>query len=160
MLGIQPCFGKGSCSAQRHSGWLSPSSSRDVAFFLECAWFETRSLRTGSFCCHKTQALSTESTLGPLPQGGDVANGNSSIFCLRSAHHYWKVAQKIQNRWFEGYSGLGFKKEFLRCVYMLWAQAKELRTNSREAVKWPFLLVSLSPLLRAPILTSLLPHSA
>lgn len=62
------------------------------------AWFETRSLRTGSFCCHKTQALSTESTLGPLPEGGEVASGNSSIFCLRSAHHYREVAQKIQNR--------------------------------------------------------------
>ena len=35
MLGIWPCFGKGSCSAQHHSGWLSPRSSRDVACFLE-----------------------------------------------------------------------------------------------------------------------------
>lgn len=118
----------GSCSAQHHNGWLRPSSSRGAACPVES----------------KNKLLLLSQSSRPLPQspvsvfcprGGDPANGNCSAFCLRSFHHHGEVAQKIQNRPFKGHSGLSFKSDFLTCVCVPWAPAKELRANSREAEK-------------------------
>lgn len=132
MLG--PVWGKlrqvavGSCSTQHHNGGLRTSSSRGAACPAES----------------KNKLLLLSQSSRPLPQnlvsvlcprGGDSANGNCLAFCLRSSHHHGEVAQKIQKRPFKGHSGLSFKRDFLTCVCVHWAQAKELRANSREAEK-------------------------
>lgn len=118
----------GSCSAQHHNGWLRPSSSRGTACPAES--------KNKFILLSQSSGPLSQSQLSVLrPRGGDLANGNHSAFCLRSSHNHREVVQKIQNRPFEGHSGLSFKRDFLTCVCVPWARAKELRANSRDAEK-------------------------